>query len=193
MKPNNDKETWQTVGAIVSSLSGIIVVILQLNKLTALVKRILKWIWGRWSMLRQWWYWKRRSPLCSISGMGSFQINWANGDAEIEIKMNWQSRIKTIDKTVIEGSMLLGIGGTIPKLSCYLNILVLNPQEKKENIVYKFRGNVHVAQFASLEDSIKQIGSVVRCKIKVEKIWIRGLLEDRSINMKSFKANVKSI
>lgn len=192
MEGNNGKEVWQTIGAIVGAVSGVIALILQGGKLISLGIRILKWFRGMLSMLKQWWYWKRRSPSFSIMERNAFRIVKLDGSAEIAVTMSCQSRVKTIDKTIIEGKMLLDIGGTIPKLICSTSPLVLTPREKKEKIVYKFRGNIHVASLVSLEDSIKQIGSVVRCRIQVEKILIRGL-GDRSINLKPFKANVELI
>jgi len=186
-------DKFQTVGAVLA----IVLLFFQLfdripaiHRFTLNSIRLPKRVW---KMFSQWWYWKQHSPLYSITKFSSFRISKSDGSAEIEVTMSCRSRVKTIDKTIIEGRMLLGIGGSTPKLSCYSNPLVLSPGEKKEGIICGFRGNIHLASLMNLEDSIRKIGPVVRCKIKVEKIVVRGLVGDRSINLKSFKANVEYV
>ena len=192
MEQNNGKEVWQTIGAIVGSLTGIVALILQLGKLVALVRRILKWSRGRWSMFRQWWHWTWHSPLFLITEPSSLRISKSDGSAEIEVTMSCQGRLKTNGKTIIEeGRIDLSIGHRIPKLYSNFNRLVLNHQELKQGIICQFRGSIHITPLANLEDSIKQIGSEVRCTIGVEHIWMDGLPGERSMNLKSFKAKVE--
>lgn len=190
MEQNNGKEVWQTIGAIVGSLSGMIALVLQADRLAALAKRILKWTRERWSMLRECRYWKQHSPLFSIMDFSSLRVKKTNGSAEIEVTGAWQSRETNANLTIIEGYMLLDIGNSCPKLICHCNSLTLNPVERSTNITYKFIGTVCVSRFVNLDSLLKQIGSIVKCEIEAEKVWLRDL-GARRLKVKPFKAKVK--
>jgi hypothetical protein len=172
----NRSSMFQIIVTIAVSMGAIIGLVLKFQELISLIRRVLHWIFVRWSMFKRWRYWRKHSPIVSIVNIESLYINERNETATLKVIVNWRIREGEIFPIEIaEGDIMADVGKNIP-------LLAHRPRPNVWQLAIEDLATKSYVLEATLGRKIKLIGSKVKCRFILPNIGLeQGVFEMMSL------------